>query len=210
MVTVTRRHAIATLGATALVGGLGGFTVDAVRGENPSAREVLQRRHLPDVELVTDRGDTVHFYDDLVKDKKVLINFMFAQCTGICGPVTANLVVVQRLLGNRVGRDIFMYSVTLSPLHDTPAVLARYAVEHGVGPGWLFLTGRQADIDHLRRGLGFAYANPVEDARKESHLGMLRYGDEANMRWASCPALSSPANIMRSIGWELGEPSGSA
>lgn len=75
----------------------------------------------------------VWFYDDLIKDKSVRINFIYSRCAdGNLPLITAHLVQVQRLLGDRVGRDIFMYSITLNPRHDSPRVMRDY----GVGAGW--------------------------------------------------------------------------
>jgi len=150
-------------------------------------RELIRRRHLPNVELITHHGKRVRFYDDLMKDKKVVINFMYAHCGKVCPPVIANLVRVQRLLRDRVGHDIFFYSITLKPEEDGPEELKKYADMHGVGPGWLFLTGRPNDVELLRRALGFSYADPAEDADKSNHIGMLRFGNEPFLRWAACP-----------------------
>jgi protein SCO1/2 len=169
----------------------------------PSGRERIRQHHLPNVALTTHTGRRVRFYDDLVKDKKVIINFMYVKCDGICVPVTSNLVRVQKLLGDRVGRDIFMYSITLKPAEDSVDDLRRYANQHGVGVGWLFLTGSPPDIDHLRRALGFAYADPVEDADTSNHVGMLRYGVEHLTRWAACPGMANPQHIFQSILWDL-------
>src|SRR5215216_4991293 len=80
-----------------------------------SPREKLQKRYFPNFELTTHDGRKVHFYDDLIKDKIVVLNFMYVKCEGICMPITTNLKRVQKLLGDRVGRDIFMYSITLKP-----------------------------------------------------------------------------------------------
>jgi protein SCO1 len=181
-------------------------TPDATGNVKPriSGRERIRMYHLPNVELIAHTGQRLHFYDDLVKDKKVIINFMYARCEGICVPVTTNLVRVQKLLGGRVGRDIFMYSITLKPAEDTPQSLREYADEHHVGPGWLFLTGWPPDIERLRRGLGFTYADPVEDADTSNHIGMLRYGIEAATRWAACAGMANPEHIVRSILWDLG------
>ena len=204
MSRLTRRQALAALGTSTLVGGMGGLALDIAEAEPPSPRELLQRRHLPNVELVTQAGRNVRFYDDLARDKKILINFMYTTCTGICSPVTANLVQVAAMLGGRIGNDIFMYSVTLTPRQDTPPVLRDYAAMHGVGAGWQFLTGAPDDVEALRRGLGFTYQDPIEDADRDSHIGMLRYGDEPMMRWAGCPALGAPEHIVRNIAWEFG------
>jgi protein SCO1/2 len=168
-----------------------------------SARERLQQRHFPNVELLTHEGRKVRFYD-LVKDKKVVINFMYAQCEGICVPVTSNLVRVQRLLNGRVGRDIHFYSITLKPEQDTPAALRHYMQMHHVGPGWVFLTGEPRTIEMLRKSLGFKYEDPAEDAVKTNHIGMLRYGIERKMRWAACPGQANPEHVFRSLNWEFG------
>lgn len=110
--------------------------------------------YFPNVLLKTHDNRMVRFYDDLVTGKTVLINFMFATCQGICPLSTANLAKVQRDLGEHVGRDIFLYSITLEPEKDTPEVLKSYAEAMGAKPGWVFLTGRRADIELLRRKLG--------------------------------------------------------
>jgi protein SCO1 len=209
--TVTRRHWLAALGLTPVLGAL------VARAQAPpavtakprlSGRDRIRLHHLPNLELTTHTGRRVHFYDDLVKDKKVLINFMYAKCDGICIPVTRNLVRVQKLLGDRVGRDIFMYSITLKPAEDSPESLRKYAEQHQVGAGWLFLTGSPPDIEHLRRALGFTYADPAEDADRSNHIGMVRYGVEPLMRWAACPGMANPEHIVRSILWDLGQNEG--
>ena len=191
MVAITRRAWLATLGLAPLAGGLAaeadGTQSKQYTFQDIPPRELLRRRHFPNIELVTHKGKKVHFYDDLIKDKKVVLNFMYVKCEGICIPVIANLVKVQKILRNRVGRDIFMYSITLKPEEDTPAALRKYAGMFHVGPGWLFLTGKASDIELLRRSLGFTYADPVEDADKSNHIGMLRFGNEPFVRWAACP-----------------------
>jgi protein SCO1/2 len=137
----------------------------------------------------------------LIKDKIVTINFMYADCEGICPGITANLVKVQHALGARVGRDIFMYSLTLKPEHDTPAVLKEYAEMHGVKAGWSFLTGNPSEMELLRRRLGFVDPDPDVDKNKDEHIGNVRYGNEALQLWASCPGLARPQSIVASIGF---------
>jgi protein SCO1/2 len=210
MATVTRRQWLGALGAASV-----GLTADVVTwAQDASAdrppqrltgRERIRMHHLPNVELTAHTGAHVHFYDDLVRDKKVIINFMYVKCEGICAPVTMNLVKVKKLLGDRVGRDIFMYSITLKPAEDSPDDLRDYAGEHGAGgSGWLFLTGAPPDVERLRRALGFTFADPVEDADTSNHIGMLRYGVEAATRWAACPGMANPVHVARSILWDLG------
>jgi protein SCO1/2 len=171
--------------------------VETKRVKTP--RERLAERSFPNVTLTTHEGRKVKFYDDLIKDKIVIINFMYVKCDGKCPGTTTNLAQVQKLLGDRVGKDIFIYSITLKPEEDTPKVLKAYAKAYKVGPGWEFLTGDPKDIELLRQKLGFIDRDPVRDANKSNHIGMLRWGNEAHTLWAGCPASLAPAKIVKEL-----------
>jgi len=166
-----------------------------------SPREAIRRRYFPDVTLVTHEGKKVRFYEDLIRDKCVMMNFMYAQCTGICSPVTANLRRAQLLLKNHIGRDMFMYSFTLKPEEDSPAALNAYVRERKLGPGWTFLTGSPDDLEQVRRRLGFSDSDPVRDADKTNHTGIVRYGNEPLMLWAAFPGVQLPEAIVKSMMW---------
>lgn len=151
--------------------------------------------YFPDVSLVTQDGKTVLFYDDLVKDKFVVINFIFTRCKASCPLETAKLARVQRLLGPRVGRDIFMYSITLDPEHDTPEVMRSYAEKFQAGPGWLFLTGKRADIDRLRAKLG-------DRSKWQTHAVGLSVGNDPAGQWTTLSAMDDPGFLAANIdGW---------
>jgi protein SCO1/2 len=164
-----------------------------------SAREQIHRRNFPDVELRTHEGKRVRLYEDLVRDKIVALNFFYATCQGICVPLTSNLVRVQQLLGERMGRDIFFCSFTLKPELDSVAVLGRYARRFQTGAGWSFLTGDPRDLELCRRRLGFTNPDPVRDADKLNHTGMVRFGNEPLTLWSACPGLGSAASLAHSI-----------
>lgn len=158
--------------------------------------------YFPNVALLTHENEKVRFYEDLIRGKIVTVNFILTRCPdGLCPLITANLVQVQRLLGERVGRDICMYTITLDPEHDTPAVLKAYAKTMGVKPGWRFLTGRPEDIELLRRKLGFFDLDPIVDQDKENHSGVVLFGNEPRDWWAATPGLSRPAWIVEKILW---------
>src|SRR5262245_41172751 len=198
MIPLSRRATLAGLGLAPVAGVL------LARGSSEAAgspRETIREHYFPDVSVQTHDGRTVRFYDDLIKDKIVLINFMYAHCEGVCPGITSNLVEVQQLLAPRVGSDIFIDSITLKPDQDTPEVLADYARMHHTGPGWVFLTGSPPDIELLRRKLGFTDPDPAVDADKANHIGNVRYGNEALQLWAACPGLASPNSIAKSISW---------
>ncbi len=114
---------------------------------------------------------------------------------------------VQRLLGERMGREVFMYSITLDTRQDTPAVLARYAELAGVGPHWKLLTGRHTDIERLRRALRYTDIDPEVDRDRTQHTGMVRVGNDALDRWISCPGLA-PAEQLARQAVRIGRASG--
>lgn len=155
--------------------------------------------HFPNVLLQTHEGLDVHFYTDLVKDRLVVLNMMYANCANICPPNTANLLQVQEALGSRIGRDVFMYSLTLQPAIDKPADLRRYMDKYGIGGGWTFLTGEPRDVELLRFKLGFYNADPVADADLKQHTGMVRIGHDGRDRWSMMPAQANAQQIVRSI-----------
>ncbi len=168
------------------------------------ARENIRKRYFPNVTLQTQDGKHVRFYDDLVKDKIVTINFFFSNCDEVCPLVTANLVKVQKLLGDLVGRDIFMNSITLKPEEDSPATIKKYMRTFNAKPeGWTFLTGKPNDIEFLRKSLGFTYPEPAIDKDKTQHIGNVRYGNEPLMLWGACPGMAHAPFIAESISWMI-------
>ena len=154
--------------------------------------------YFPNVPLTTHDGRTVRFYDDLVKGKIVAVDLIYTTCQYACPLETARMVQVQRVLGDRVGRDIFFYSITIDPEHDTPEVLAEYAQKYHVGPGWLFLTGKASDIELISRKLGL-YSEP-NPANPDGHTPMLLVGNETTGQWMRNSALDNPKFLARTIG----------
>ena len=112
------------------------------------------KEYVPNVPVVTQDGKTLNFYDDLIKDKIVVLNFIYTSCKDICPLATARLGEAQDKLGDRLGRDIFFYSISIEPERDTPERLKQYADAFHAGPGWLFLTGLPEDIQEIRYKFG--------------------------------------------------------
>jgi protein SCO1 len=191
-----RRFLLAGLGATSL----GALSATVAAPAPPPAPAAARRgQRIPNVELTTHTGAKVKFYDDLIRGKLVAINFMYALCNASCPPVTHNLVRVQELLGKRVGKDVFMYSISLRPEQDTPQELAHYAKVYGVKPGWLFLTGSPQNVEAVRYALGFYDPDAAVDKEAARHIGMVRIGNDRFDRWAMAPALAAPEQILSSI-----------
>jgi protein SCO1/2 len=169
-----------------------------------SGRELMRKRYFPNVELVTHHGGKVKLYDDLLKDKILVLNLMYADCQGVCPTITANLKRVQKMLKEQINHEIFIYSMTLKPEEDSPAKLSEYVKMHGINDkNWTFLTGKPDEVDMLRHALGFADPNPEVDKDKSKHSGMLRYGNEPMALWGTCQGSGEPDWIAQEIGFAV-------
>ena len=182
------------------------WTIGVVLATTPvSADNRWGADYFPNVPLTTQDGTVVRFYDDLIKGKSVAVDLIYTTCKYACPLETARLVQVQRVLGDRVGRDIFFYSITIDPEHDTPAVLKEYAERYHVGPGWTFLTGTAADIELISKKLGL-YSAPNPD-NPDGHTPSLLVGNEPGGQWMRNSALDNPMFLARTMsdwldGWK--------
>jgi protein SCO1/2 len=167
-----------------------------VFGEGQSRRWGAE--YFPNVLLTTQDGTTVRFYDDLLKGKAVVINLIYTHCEDTCPLETARLAQVQRLLGDRVGQDLFFYSISIDPKRDTPQVLQAYADKFRVGPGWLFLTGKKEDITLISKKLGLS--SLTDAANRDGHMPSLMIGNEATGQWMRHSAVDDPQFLAVTIG----------
>lgn len=163
--------------------------------------------YFPNVVLTTHDGKSVRFFDDLIEDRVVAINFIYTTCPDACPMETARMMEVRRLLGDRVGKDIFFYSITIDPERDTPEVLRSYVESWGVGEGWTFLTGKEKDILRLRRKLGlYSDLEPGKNAR--DHNLSLLIGNQGTGRWMKRSPYENPYVLATQLGswlhnWKL-------
>ncbi|MBT6969462.1 MAG: c-type cytochrome [Planctomycetes bacterium] len=158
-------------------------------------------QYFPNVELKTHEGETVRFFDDLIRDKVVVINFIYTECPDACPMETARLTEVYEILGDRVGKDVFFYSISIDPETDTPEVLAEYAERFQTGPGWLFLTGVSEEIELLRRRLGL-YIDEVNKDPTDHNLSMI-IGNQKSGRWMKRSPFENPYILANEIGSSL-------
>jgi protein SCO1 len=180
------------IGSSALLVGMA-----AVILVRPALAGRLPADHFPNIELTTHDGKKVHFYDDLIKDKIVAINLIYTHCEYSCPLETARMVQVQKILGDRVGKDIFFYSISIDPKRDTPEVLKAYMEKYHVGPGWTFLTGKKEDIDFLSKKIGL-YSDPALSL--DGHTPHLLIGNEPTGQWMRNSALDNPRFLSQMLG----------
>ena len=157
--------------------------------------------YLPNVTLVTHEGEEVLFYDDLVAGKVVAINFIFTSCRDSCPAETAKLVQVQEELGDRVGQDVFMYSISIDPENDTPEVLKEYREKFAIKPGWTFLTGNEDDIILIRKKFGL-YMEEIQNDDLDHNLTFI-VGNDRSGKWIKRSPYDNPKMLANLIGYDL-------
>ena len=170
------------------------FVADVVPLRAQNAR--WGANYFPDVKLTTHEGKEVRFYEDLLKGKIVAINLIYTTCKYACPLETARLAQVQKLVGDRMGRDVFFYSISIDPEVDTPDVLKAYAEKFHAGPGWLFLTGKKDEIDLISKKLGL-YSKPGASA--DGHTPHLLVGNEATGQWIRNSGVDNPSFLATTI-----------
>lgn len=154
--------------------------------------------YFPDIPLTTHEGKKVRFFTDLIKDKVVAINFIYTNCPDACGLETARLREVQKILEDRVGKDVFLYSISIDPERDTPAVLRKYAKKFQIGPGWLFLTGKKDDVILLRKKFGL-YDETKREELTEHDLSLM-IGNQGTGRWMKASHYENPYVLAEQLG----------
>ncbi len=160
------------------------------------------QKYFTDVELLDQDGRKLHFYTDLLKGKTVIVNAFFTTCTSVCPPMNRNLEKVQEALGDRIGKDVFIVSITVDPATDTPPRLKEYAQRFHAKPGWTFLTGKKENVDWALYKVG----QYVET--KDDHTTVIAIGNEPTGLWKKALGMAKPAeliDIVRSVADDKGE-----
>ncbi|MBI1195277.1 MAG: c-type cytochrome [Gammaproteobacteria bacterium] len=149
--------------------------------------------YYPNVELINQDGEPMRFYDDVIKGKVVAINFMYTSCGDSCPLETAKLRDLYRMLGDHLGKDVYMYSISVDAEHDTPEVLKAYKKKFKVGPLWTFLTGKQADIDLIRKKLGM-FREEEDDL--DEHAVNFILGNASTGQWVKRTPFDVPQTLV--------------
>ena len=150
-------------------------------------------KYFSDVELINQDGQKLRFYNDVLKNKVVIINTFFTTCTSVCPPMNRNLEKIQDALGDRLGKDAFLVSISVDPGTDTPLRLKDYARRFHARSGWLFLTGKKENVDWALYKLG----QYVET--KDDHSTIIIIGNEPKGLWKKAFGLAKPEELMRIV-----------
>lgn len=150
-------------------------------------------KYFSDVELINQDGQKIRFYSDVLKDKVVIINTFFGTCTSVCPPMNRNLEKVQEALGERLGKDAFIVSLSVDPEVDTPPRLKDYSRRFHARPGWIFLTGKKENVDWALYKLG----QYVES--KDDHSTIIIIGNEPKGLWKKAMGLAKPVELIKIV-----------
>lgn len=163
------------------------------QAQEPPAEKSPAQKYFSDVVLVNQNGEQMRLYSDLLQGKTVIINSFFATCQGSCLPLTRNLQKVQEALGDRLGKDARIISISVDPTVDTPTALKAYANKLQAKPGWYFLTGDKQNIEFALKKLG-----QFVDA-KQDHLNIFIIGNESTGLWKKAFGLAKSDQIVQVV-----------
>ena len=169
---------------------VGSHSKTAAAAAPEPSRPNRNKMMIPDVEVLDQHGNELHFYTDLIKDKTVAINFIFTNCTTICPPLAATFARLQKEMGDKIGKDVHLISISVDPLTDTPERLKAWGAKFKAGPGWTFVTGEKQEMDKLLNALGAAVS------KREDHTPALIIGNDAKEVWTRTYGLAKISQIM--------------
>ena len=161
-------------------------------GAAPNAQSGTQMR-IPDVEVIDQYGKRMRFYTDLVKGKVVVINFIYTTCTYICPMQGASFSRLQAALGDRIGKDVYLISVTTDPLTDTPEKLKAWGQKFEAKQGWRLVTGQKTQMDKLLLAL------TGDSVRQGEHSAIAIIGSDDKDRWVRTYGLEGPQRMIEII-----------
>src|SRR6185437_6185126 len=165
---------------------------NADNGPTAATRSPAEK-YFSDVELIDQDGNKLRFYTDVLKNKIVAINTFFTTCTNICPPMNRNFEKMQEALGDRLGKDVFLVSITVDPATDTPARLKEYGRRFHARPGWLFLTGKKENVNWALYKLG----QYVET--KDDHTSIFIIGNEPKGLWKKAMGLAKAEELIKIV-----------
>ncbi|HYI10261.1 MAG TPA: SCO family protein [Thermoanaerobaculia bacterium] len=132
---------------------------------------------IPDVEVVDHEGQKHRFYTDLVRGKTVVVNAIYTRCTNVCPLLGHSFRELQTALGDRLGDDVHLISISRDPENDTPETLAAWRRRFEGKPGWTFVTGEKKAIDAV---LELLTGDP---SYLGGHSAIALFGDDATGIW---------------------------
>lgn len=146
-----------------------------VPAKTETSLDEKNRRYFTDLKVITHEGENLRFYTDILKDKMVVIGFFYINCP-TAQPPLMTFFRLQKKLGDRLGRDTMLLTISVDPENDTPEAIKEYAEKFNPQKGWLFLTGNENNMNVINRKLGNTGSLP-EGHLRQFLLGNLKTGN---------------------------------
>jgi protein SCO1/2 len=160
-------------------------------------------QYFKDIVLTDQNGNRVRLYEDVIKDRTIVMNSFFASCKGACPIMTGTYTALQNRFADHLGKDLMFVSITVDPANDTPPKLAEYARKAKAKPGWLLLTGSKDDVTRALKKIGQYSETP------EAHMNIMIVGNDKTGLWKKAFALAKVdeiAAIVTSVLNDRGDP----
>lgn len=151
------------------------------------------RNYFSDIALVDQNGRQVRLYSDVLEGKTVVIESFFSTCSGTCPLMNATFGKLQNAFARRLGKDVFLVSITVDSENDTPERLKAYAKRVGAKDGWTFLTGTRENVALALRKLG------LEVPSREQHKNIFIVGNEPHGLWKKVFGLARADEIIQIV-----------
>jgi protein SCO1/2 len=159
----------------------------AAAGEQASPQA---RKYFTDTKLINQDGKVMRFYSDLIQGRSVVIDTFFTTCTSICPRLNKRMAEIQAWLGDRLGKDVYLISISVDPEHDTPPRLVEYAKRSKARAGWYFLTGPRPNVDFLLRKLGHFIDSP------DDHTTVFLVGNDRTELWKKVQGFANAKDVI--------------
>lgn len=160
---------------------------------SPAQTTNRAQRYFTDVVLVNQEGRQLRLYSDLMQGKTVIINSFFTSCNSVCPPMSRNLELVQDWLGERMGKEVTILSISVDPATDTPPRLKDYAARFHAKPGWHFLTGDKQNVEFALGKLGQLFDS------KDDHSTLIIIGNEPTGLWKKALGMARPDELVKIV-----------
>lgn len=159
----------------------------------PEASDEAARNYFTDTVLINQDGEEMRFYSDLLRDRVVVINVLFTECTGSCPVMSRKYASLQDHLGDQLGDQVHLISISVDPANDSPADLKRHAEKFGAREGWYLLTGREENVRTVLGKLGQWVDDPA------THQNLFLIGNDRTGLWKKAFGLAPTGELVEIV-----------
>jgi len=163
------------------------------KGKADSPSNTVQMR-VPDLELINQDGEKGRFVSDFIGERLAAVTFTFTSCTTICPILDGIFGQVQTRLGDRLGQDVILLTLSVDPVTDIPNRLKAHAKKIEARPGWTFLTGQKQKVNDILKALEVYSPDIV------NHPPTVFIVDGRQGLWTRLNGFPSPSKIVNELG----------